>query len=355
MPNFVRCLISVLSVFLFCIASATAQIVEFREVDGKTIQCLHSGLMSDLKDCGVRSDWYAYAFVGSISAITPIDKDEKQIRVIPEEVFHGEPANPLVLQTSQGACLQEMAVGDRWLFFLRNGNPIVLDYYGDASRPVDRAQQQIETLRRLKTVGDLGILRGSVERGPRFFDGEAVPNAHVLAARASDHALFSAITDDKGQFEFEPLTPGRYKLSVDPIGSFQPDEANVNLRSGSCWDVALSRSPHAQISGRVKHSDGSPVPKVAVIIIYEDGSGFNTITSDAHGYFHSDGMVPGKYVVGINLPGSPAWKVASCGGACETPLASLYYGGMHSRSDALVIALAEDEQRKDIDFVVPVQ
>jgi len=329
--------------------------MEFREVGGKTFECLHTGLMSDLKDCGVRSDWYAYAFVGSISAIATIGKDEKEIRIVPEEIFHGEPANPLVVQTSQGACLPEMAVGDRWLFFLREGRPIVLDYYGNDSRPIAKAQEQIETLRRLKTVGDLGILRGSVERGPRFLDGEAVPNAHVLAARASDHAQFSAITNDKGQFEFEPLAPGKYKLSVDPIGSFQPDDASVSVRPGSCWDVALSRSPHAQISGHVKHSDGSPVPEVAVIIIYEDGSGFNTITSDAHGYFHSDGMVPGKYVVGINLPGSPAWKIASCGGACEVPPASLYYGGMHSRSDALVLALGEDEQRKDIDFVVPVQ
>lgn len=342
MPDFVRCLVSGLSVFSFCMTSAKAQIMETRDVDGRTTQCLHSGLMSDLKDCGVRSDWYAYAFVGSISGITPIDKDEKQIQIIPEEVFHGRPANPLVLETSQGACLPEMAVGDRWLFFLRSGNPIVLDYYGNDSRPVDRAKQQIETLRRLKTVGDLGILRGSVVRGPRFLEGEAVPNARVLAARESDHAQFSAITDDKGQFEFEPLAPGEYKLSVDPIGSFQPDNATVNVRSRSCWDVALSRTPHAQISGHVKHADGSPVPEVAVIIIYEDGSGFNTITSDAHGYFHSDGMVPGKYLVGINLPGSQAWKVASCGGACEAPPASLYYGGLPGRSDALVIALAED-------------
>jgi len=31
------------------------------------------------------------------------------------------------------------------------------------------------------------------------------------------------------------------------------------------------------------------------------------------------------------------------------------HGGMHSRSDALVIAFGEDEHRKDFDFVVPVQ
>jgi hypothetical protein len=32
--------------------------------------------MSDLNDCGVRSDWYTYVFVGSISAITGIKDDE---------------------------------------------------------------------------------------------------------------------------------------------------------------------------------------------------------------------------------------------------------------------------------------
>ncbi len=224
----------------------------------------------------------------------------------------------MVVRTSQAACLPEMKIGDRWLFFLRDGRPIVLDYYGNDSRPIDRAQEEIETLRRLKTVGDFGILRGSVEHG-RFSNGEAVPGAHVLPARASDDAQFSAITNDKGQFEFEPLAPGRYNLTVGRIGSFQPDASSVDIRVRSCWGIALSRSPHAQISGHVKHSDGSPVPEVPVVVIYDDGSGFNTITSDSHGYFHSDGMVPGKYVVGINLPGSAAWKVASCGGACESP------------------------------------
>ena len=35
--------------------TTVAQIDEFRNVDGKTIECLHSGLMSDLNDCDVRS------------------------------------------------------------------------------------------------------------------------------------------------------------------------------------------------------------------------------------------------------------------------------------------------------------
>ena len=154
-----RWAIAVLTVVLSGFCAATAQIVDMREVDGKTIQCVHSGLMSDLNDCGVRSDWYAYVFVGSISAVVPADKDEKKLQITPDEIFHGEPPSPLTVLTSQVACLPTLAVGDRWLFFLRreNNKPIILDYYGNISRPVARAQEQIKTLRRLRPSGISGL------------------------------------------------------------------------------------------------------------------------------------------------------------------------------------------------------
>ena len=87
-----------------------------------------------------------------------------------------------------------------------------------------------------------------------------------------------------------------------------------------------------------------------------DEDGYNTTKSDSDGHFQSDGMRPGKYVVGINLPDAPPWKYGGCGGAgCEAPPIYLYYPGMHNRSDALVINLAEDEKRDDVDFAIPIQ
>jgi hypothetical protein len=166
MENSVRLASAVLTVALSCESAADAQIIESREIGNKTITCMHSGLMSDLNDCGFRSDWYAYVFVGSISPIKPAGNDEESLQIMPEEIFYGDPSAPLTVLTSQGACLPMLAVGDRWLFYLRkeNGKPIVLDYYGNDSRPVDNAREEIETLRELKTIGDFGIVRGSVER-----------------------------------------------------------------------------------------------------------------------------------------------------------------------------------------------
>jgi hypothetical protein len=253
-------------------------------------------------------------------------------------------------------------VGDRWLFFLRKeaGKPIVLDYYGNDSRPAAKAREQIETLRRLKTMGDFGLLRGNVLRGPSYSNRKPVPGVRVIATRSSDYATFFATTDADGGYEFQPVPVGKYELAVDAIGSMYVGDAALKVTGGLCWNVTLWKSPeppHARLSGRVKRSDGSPAPKIPVLIIYEDGSGYTAQESDADGYFHEDSLRPGKYRVGINLPGAPAWKDSGCSGACQNqiPEASLYYPGMHNRSDALVIDLATDATRDDIDFTISTQ
>lgn len=367
-PMQFRYALAVVVVVLSCLGAAAPVIVVVKEVGGKTIQCMHSGLSSGLNDCGA-PDWYAYVFVGSIASITPAAKDEEWIQIIPEEVFKGEPPTPITVITQQAACLPTLSVGDRWLFFLRsstNDNPILLDYYGNDSLPVAGAHEQIETLRHLKSIGDLGILRGRVMRdcrvcsapkGFEFADGTAVPNAGVVAHRLSDNAQFVATTDSDGRYEFQPLTPGKYKLAVDPIGSFRPADSEIEVKRGGCWDLTLSSSQppaRARISGRVQFSDGSPVPKAGVLVTSEDGSWWQIFNADAAGHFHFDSLRPGKYVVGVNLPIAPPWKYGAAGTG-DPPAALQYYPGAPNRSAALVIVLADDEKRDDVDFIVPNQ
>ena len=345
--------LAALTVLLSCLGTAAAQITIIKTVGDKTVYCTHSGLTSDLNDCGVRSDWYAYVFVGSISAITFVENDEKEIQIVPEEVFHGRPAMPLTVLTSQAACLPKLKVGGRWLFFLREkkNEPIVLDYYGNDSRPVADAQEQVETLRRLENIGDFAFLRGRVMQGTTF-GGQAVPYAHVIANRESDDIQFVSTAGADGRYEFQPLPPGKYKITVHSAGSTQPDDSGIELSRGACWDLTLSRSPHAQLGGHVHRPDGSTMPNVDVIIMSADNSWFTTSQTDARGSFTFDSLKPGEYVVGINLPGAPAWESAGGGGVGVAPsTASQYYGGTAVRSDALVIKLATDEKRDDIDFI----
>jgi hypothetical protein len=354
MATALRCVVALVAIELCCCSAAKAQIISVKRVGGKTIQCSHTGLSSDLKDCGTQSDWYSYVFVGTISAVAPTKDGEKELQIVPSEIFKGEPANPLIVLTSQCACFPEIKTGDRWLFYLRSGNPIVLDFYGNISSPVADAQQQLDTLRRLKTIGDNGILRGRVKQGP-YGQGEAIADAPVIAVRTTDDTQFVASTDADGHYDFQSLPPGRYHLSVASIKSFHADDASIQLKSGQCWELTLSRSFHARLAGHVKRPDGSPADHVPVLIANEDGSGYTTTQSDASGYFHMESMSSGKYVVGIDLPGAPAWKYGSCAGECEVPRAFLYYSDVRNRADALVVNLATDEKRDDIDFTVPAE
>jgi hypothetical protein len=289
MANCGRWVIAIPLLIFLAFGSAAAQITELREIEGKMFACTRSGLRSDLNDCGPQKDWYAYVFVGSITTIVPANKDEKKLQITPEEVFQGEPLSPLTVLTSQGECLPKMAVGDRWLFWLRQepSKPIVLGY-GGGSLPLAQAQKQIETLRRLQTIGDFGILRGSVLRGADYDERKPVPGVRVVASRTSDRAQFVAMTDARGYYEFQPLPVGKYELSADSIGLFYEGDAAVDVSRGACWDMALWKSPeppHARLSGHVKRSDGAPVSEVSILLVREDGSWFTSEKSDEDGMF----------------------------------------------------------------------
>jgi len=257
--------------------------------------------------------------------------------------------------TSQAACLPKLAVGDRWLFFLREvkDKPIVLDFYGNASRPAADAQEQIRTLRRLKDTGGLSILRGRVTKNA-FFDDNAVAGAHVVALHVTDKLKFEATTAANGRYEFQLLSPGNYKISVDPIGSFRADDSQVDLQPNACWDLTLSRSPHAMLGGHIRHLDGSPVPKVGVVLINADSPGYITTQTDAKGHFQFGSLGQGKYVVGINYPARDDWfNGAGSGPAVKFPPASTFYSGASERSAAIVIGLSTDETLDNVDFHLP--
>ncbi len=335
---------------------AKAQIVDIRTVGDKRISCWQSGLSSDRKDCGARSEWYAYVFVGSISAINPAGNDEEQLQITPEEVFLGEPDSPLTVQTSQGLCLPKLTVGDRWLFFLRKekDKPIVLDYYGNDSRPIAKAQNELATLRRLRNMGNLGILKGTVIPGWSADTRTPISNEHIVATRKQDGQQFLAVTSEDGRYEFPPLPAGDYRLAASPSDSFQPDPSHVEIKAGGCWDLILTRFPHAEISGQITFSDGKPAANIDVALISNDNTSYLTTQTDTDGEYSFTGQSAGKFVIGINFPKRPDW-INGGGGGLNVPLppASLFYPGVTTRSSAEIIQLKADEKLDTVDFTLP--
>jgi hypothetical protein len=229
---------------ILCRASASGQIASSKKIGDKTVQCMHSGIVTDLEDCGLQPYPYEFVFVGSISAIKQVEHDEMELRIVPEEVFSGKPDSLVTVLTSQGLCLPTLKVGDQWLFFLQkqSGKPIVLDYYRNDSVPVADAQARIDSLRRLQKIGDFAILRGQVVRG-KPFEGKPVRNLHVVAGRKGDEKEYVAVTDRTGRYEFEPLPPGRYVIKVRTNRPNRPGDWAIDLSPGACWDMTPDRFP----------------------------------------------------------------------------------------------------------------
>ena len=59
--------------------------------------------------------------------------------------------------------------------------------------------------------------------------------------------MLLGVPSSDGRYEFPPLPPHKYKITVRPIGSNKPDDSEVDLTSGRCRDITLDRSPHAKI------------------------------------------------------------------------------------------------------------
>jgi Carboxypeptidase regulatory-like domain len=341
-----------------CVALLSAlpiacQIIEFRDAGGKAVTCMHSGLFSDLNDCGI-PDWYKYVFIGSIAAIAPAKDNEEQLQIVPEEVFGGEPANPLTVITSQYLCWPKMKVGDRWLFYLRQetGKPIVLDYYGNDSKPVENAEKEISTLRNLEGIGDYGILRGRVRQGD-FSNSTPQPGATVIANNEQRNLKFTASTDDDGRFEFPPLPSGKYTLKTTTMSGDPPDDSSVEVKAGGCWDLSLTRPPRAHLSGQIRRANGKPVPNVDVVLSDSKNTWYVTTQTDVNGRFEFDDKTPGQYIIGINYPPRANWFNGSGGGeGIKIPPASIFYSDAFDRANAQVIELKKDQKIDNLDFVI---
>lgn len=311
---------------------------------------MRSGLSSDLMECDAKPDWYTYVFVGQILSVRVSSNGEHAVRVVPEEVFLGHPGSLLHVMTSQGDCLPKLSTGARWLFYLRlpEKGPIVLDYYGNDSLPVTAARDQIETLRRLKTMNASGLIKGRIDLRA------GLQGLHVTATDNRNQARFQTTVHQDGGFEFPPLMPGQYTLSVTDPPADHIDNAEVDLKAGACLDQTLSRHSHGEIGGRISKADHSAARNVDVVLLNADATGYITTQTDENGRYHFDGLESGRFIVGVNSPSRKSWFNGSGGGkGIQLPPASLFYPEARDRSRAATINLHVDQRLDDLDIVLP--
>ena len=325
------------------------------------------------RDCSTYG--YVRVFTGTVKSAVDVGDTDKQLELIPDEVFVGDKSE--VTATVNQACLPEkepeIKAGDRWLFYIRpkrywdgktpyiRSDGLEVPFYSP-SKPITQADDDVATLRHLGVLTDNGILTGSVVRlGPTYdeLNPRAVSNHRVVAKSQPSGAEYSGFTNVNGRFELE-LPPGWYDVTAATEQGLREAEpllpnaiklelglkGNVQIRQRSCTDVDFSLLVDGKLAGRVTTADGKPArfAKVAIIPVSPVHPQF-TVVADEDGRFEVGGRQPGQYLVGVGLLApfdSAEWKYR------------VYYPGVPTQEQAKTVELGDGEWRTDIDFSIPI-
>lgn len=338
------------SIALWITPAVSAQIIELRDYHGKQIACGRSGLHGFEMPCGIQT-WYEDILIGSVLSVREVDDSERALEIAPEEVFYGNPPKAFTVTTNQGECLGDIAPGDRWLFYLRRNDEtkeLVLAY-GSPSGSVADTERNISLLRRLKTMTSTGVIRGSVAQPVReadYFERWTYPAGHkVVAKRVADGKEYVALTDQKGDYEFEPLPAGAYDLSANTTQALWAEEGRVDVKPRGCSRVGFELHPNGSISGRVTTASGKPVKYASVQVAPVDSPRRWTFaTADEQGYFEAHGLEAGRYFIGIEIEDNQGDL---------RPQGKAYYPGVRHKDLAVTVTLGQAEKRTHADFHLP--
>jgi hypothetical protein len=132
--------------------------------------------------------------------------------------------------------------------------------------------------------------------------------ARVIAEVRGSHS-FLRLTDDRGGFCFEHLTPARYHIVVQKAG-YAEEEHGVTLaveENSEVKPIAIRMTAYASISGVALDPDGNPLPGAKVTawerVRVKGGWGresIDEVESDSNGAFHIDQLNPGYLYLSVN-------------------------------------------------------
>ena len=175
-----------------------------------------------------------------------------------------------------------------------------------------------------------------------------------------------AITDQNGQFAFDRVTPGTYRLDAQKAGFAPPDDASRNrtitVAAAQLTTVNVQVQKGAAITGKVFDPTGEPLTDARVVVLRRmpmpaggarglppmprlvpvpsPGSQTNDL-----GEFRVSGLPPGEYFVAVSpramaMFGTAGSSPARDRKAARTTLPTTYYPGTTDQAAAQPIAVA---------------
>jgi hypothetical protein len=312
--------------------------------------CAVSGLKGMGSDCGTRDD--EMVFTADILSIAPASNDEFRLTLRPKTIFKGTPTLGMEILTAQRQCLPAMKNGDSWLFSLyrdKQSKELIVNY-GTRSGPEADESEQISSLRKLAGLDAAGVVKGRAYLEIEASDGlryHPSANHTIVVTRAEDGREFKALTNHKGEFEFDPLPAGKYVLDPNTKpGIWTMWSGKFDVEAHGCTYFDLDFHVDGEISGRLVFPAGVDPStwEVEVTPADDPGSVPSSAWTDDAGRFVLHGLKAERYILVFkktNMRIGPNLRV------------DLFAPGTPNRLNAQVIELGKATRIDGIELVVP--
>ena len=326
-------------------------IIEHDEDRNHPYECVLSGLKGMGEECGTKYD--DMVFTAEILSMDPAPDDEFRLTLRPLTVFKGSPAVGVEVFTAQHRCLPDLKAGDSWLFSVYHDDKSkrLIVNYGSRSGPEAAEAESIAFLRKLASLDHSGVVRGRayVEHESKGGSQEqrTSSNHTIVLTRIEDGERLKAVTDKKGNFEFNALPAGNYDLDPNTKpGLWTMWSGKIDVEPHGCTEFDLDFHVDGQISGRlVFPAEVDPSTwEVEVRPVDDPGAVSDSGWTDYAGQFVLRGLKPGKYIVVFEKTEKrkgPNLKI------------DLYAPGTPDRANAQVIEIGKATRVEGIEIVIP--
>ncbi len=160
-------------------------------------------------------------------------------------------------------------------------------------------------------VKDTAITVGVMSKVMAFRFGNFTPSV------TPNHNSYNVLSDSLGNYVFNNMIPGKYRLFAKPFGEYRPAYFRYDMVPTLNWRMAdsvivdstgivgninfrvipLPDTGLAVISGTVKTNNGINVIGAVVYVLAENNEIVNYAVSDQNGQYRIDGLLPGSYTV----------------------------------------------------------
>jgi hypothetical protein len=218
------------------------------------------------------------------------------------------------------------------------------------TRLLAEAAKDLAYIRGLSKAKPGGTISGEVSKQIRNDEGSTYPPLANVKVIMEGPGTYEAVTDAKGQYRVEGVTPGEYTVRAQAppgLAARGPDRTAKVVDRG-CAEISFWLESSSGLSGRVLNPQGLPVANAEIFLVSADKERwrgyFDAAYADKEGNYAFKLIPPGRYVLIIRYDGTTSQT---------RPFPPMYYPGVADKTQAEILTFKEGATFANHDLKVP--